>query len=106
MACRNDVIIGNHNRRLTAIDAKTGDLLWVEKRDMFPILIDGYLVCLADREGKLVTARPKSAKFQLISEQEIYDVKENTRVESPMAFANETLFIRTDFALIALRLTN
>lgn len=100
----NGMIYGNHSRRLTALDGSTGELAWIERRDMFPILVGDFLVLLADRDGKLLIARPDAEEFVLLSEMPLYDASGGVRVESPMAFDKDMLYVRTDFALFALRL--
>jgi len=98
----NDLLIGVQTRKLAGLSIKDGELAWKSKTDAFPIRVGNRIVALADREGVLKVGKVSSNGWQPEAELKLYDNADGKiRVESPMAYANERPYIRTDFAIFA-----
>ncbi len=102
LARMNDLLIGVQTRKLAGLSLKDGELAWKSKTDAFPIRAGNRIVALADREGVLKVGKVSSNGWQPEAELKLYDNPDSQiRVESPMAYANGMLYIRTDFAIFA-----
>jgi outer membrane protein assembly factor BamB len=90
-----------NSRRLTAVDAETGKLLWVRRHDAIPLLVGEWLLVLADRAGTLHLGRPTREGFSPMAEWRLFVPEGNARVESPMAFADGVLYVRRETEILA-----
>lgn len=96
------ILVGHHRRRLTGLDAETGEQLWQlpDESDGQLLVYGPWLFFLNDRAGELCVLSVARSGVEFRSRQRIL---EPTRMESPLAYAHGTLFIRAVRELIALR---
>lgn len=96
------MLIGHHERRLTALDAVTGKQLWQkpEETDGQLLTLGDWIVFVNDRAGVLELLSVNREGSQLVGRQPVF---KPTRMETPLPFAHGTLYIRTSEELIALR---
>jgi outer membrane protein assembly factor BamB len=81
------------------IDPKTGKTLWSEKSHSFwgSMILAGGLLYATDQRGSTVVFKPNSAKFELVSKNDLGE-----RTNSTPAVSNGEIFIRTYKALYCL----
>lgn len=96
------LLVGHHQRKLTALDAMTGEQVWqLENESDGQLLALGpWLVFVNDRAGELMLFSVGRSGAEVKHRQRLM---KPTRMETPLAFAAGTLFVRTTTELIALR---
>lgn len=96
------MLIGHHERRLTALDAVTGKQLWQrpEETDGQLLALGDWLVFVNDRVGVLELLSANREGRQVVGRTPVF---KPIRMETPLTFAHGTLYIRTPRELIALR---
>ncbi|MGE3312125.1 MAG: hypothetical protein AB7O66_19340 [Limisphaerales bacterium] len=98
----NGLLVGLHDRRLTALDSDTGKRLWQEpeETDGQLIVLGVWLVFVRDRVGTLEVMSVTREGCRVVGRRELF---KPTRMETPLTFSKNTLHIRTPQELIALR---
>ncbi|MFN0068970.1 MAG: PQQ-binding-like beta-propeller repeat protein [Limisphaerales bacterium] len=96
------MLIGHHERRLTALDATAGRQLWQRpaETDGQLLVLGKWLVFVNDRAGTLEVLVVTPQGCEAVHRQ---PVLKPTRMESPLAFADGLLFLRAPEELVALR---
>jgi outer membrane protein assembly factor BamB len=96
------MLVGHHKRKLTGIETGTGHQLWQQSSETDGQLLvwGSWLVFVNDRAGKLIVFAADRTGLAVKSEQQVFPP---TRMETPLATAQGTLFLRTPTELIALR---
>lgn len=96
------MLIGHHERRLTALDAVTGRPLWrrPEETDGQLIALGRWLVFVNDRAGTLEIFSVTRRGCEAAGKQTVF---KPTRMETPLSFARDTLYLRAPDELVALR---
>lgn len=95
-------LVGHHQRRLTALDAVTGDQVWQlpDETDGQLLVLGPWLVFVNDRSGELSVLSVSRTGVEVRTRRR---VMEPTRMETPLSFDNGTLYLRATKELIALR---
>jgi outer membrane protein assembly factor BamB len=98
----NGMLVGHHQRRLTALDAATGIQLWQHptESDGQLLVLGNWLIFVNDREGRLEVIAVDRKGFQVRHQQ---PVMKPGRMETPLTFASGRLLIRGPEELVALR---
>lgn len=96
------LLVGHHQRRLTALDGATGEQVWQlpDETDGQLLALGPWLVFVNDRAGELSLLSVSRSGVEVRTRRRIM---ESTRMETPLAFADGVLYIRTTRELIALR---
>lgn len=99
----NGLLVGHHKRRLTALDVATGEQLWQlpDETDGQLMTFGRWLVFLNDRAGRLEVLAVDRRGAEVRRRQAVI---KPTRMETPLTFARETLYLRTQEDLVALHL--
>ncbi len=99
----NGLLVGHHKRRLTALDVATGEQLWQlpDETDGQLMAFGRWLVFLNDRAGRLEILAVDRRGAEVRRRQAVI---KPTRMETPLTFARETLYLRTQEDLVALHL--
>jgi len=99
----NGLLIGHHERRLTALDASSGTLMWQqpEETDGQLLALGEWLVFVNDRAGILDLLAVRREGATTIRRQTLF---KPTRMETPLTFARGTLYVRAPEELVALRM--
>lgn len=95
------ILIGHHQRRLTAIDAETGTQLWQlpDETDGQLMVLGKWLLFVNDRAGRLEVLSVTRDRAEVRSRQ---PVMKPARMEAPLAFADGRLWIRGPEELVVL----
>lgn len=98
----NGLLVGHHKRRLTGVDAGTGERLWQvpDETDGQLLVLGSWLLFVNDRAGRLEVLEVDRTKAAVRHRQ---TVMKSTRMETPLAFASDTLYLRATEELIALK---
>lgn len=96
------MLIGHHARRLIAVEAPTGKLLWQrpEETDGQLLVVGKWLVFVNDRAGTLEVLSVGPTGCASVSRQPAH---KPTRMETPLTFAQGVLYLRAPEELVALR---
>ena len=96
------MLIGHHQRRLTAIDTETGTQLWQlpDETDGQLMVLGKWLLFVNDRAGQLEVLSVTRDRAEVRSRQ---PVMKPARMETPLAFADGRLWIRGPEELVVLK---
>ncbi len=99
----NGLLVGHHKRRLTALDAATGEQLWQlpDETDGQLLVFGKWLLFVNDRAGRLELLAVDRRGAEVRRRQAVI---KPARMETPLTFARDTLYIRAPEELVALRL--
>jgi len=98
----NGVLVGHQKRKLTGVDVETGNRLWQlpEESDGQLIALGPWLIFFNDRSGKLSLLSVGRSGVEIQGQQ---TVMKSTRMETPLTFAGDTLYLRATTELVALK---
>lgn len=98
------LLIGHHQRRLTALDVRDGTQRWQlpDETDGQLLVVGQHLVFLHDRLGQLQVLEVGPQGSRVL---QTLQVIQPARTETPLSIAGERLFVRTPTELVALRMS-
>jgi len=97
------LLVGHHQRRLTAVDAATGEQVWrlPNETDGQIVAYGRWLVFVNDRKGQIELLAVDRQGAKVLRSQAVI---KPTRMETPLTVAGDTVFLRSPEELVALRL--
>lgn len=96
------LLVGHHDRRLTAVDMATGKQAWQlpDESDGQLLVLGSWLVFFHDRAGRLEVLRVRPDGIDSVWKESICPP---FRMETPLTFADSILHLRTQDAWIAMK---